>query len=59
MMRTKKKQKMTLVFRLYPEDALQILAELYKQKRLKESQYLLKCDKAFALLNDNLEQKKD
>lgn len=58
-MRTKKKQKMTVVLRLYPEDALKILADLYKQKRLTENQYLSKCDKAFALLNDNPEQKKD
>lgn len=56
-MRTKKRPKMTLVIRVLPEDALQILSNLYKQKRLTESQYLSKCDKAFALLNDNPKQK--
>lgn len=56
-MRVKKRPKMTLVIRVFPEDALQILSNLYKKKRLTESQYLSKCDKAFALLNDNPKQK--
>ena len=46
----KKKQKMTLVIRLYPEDALQVLGDLYKQKRLTEKQFMSKSDKAIALL---------
>ena len=58
-MRTKKKQKMTIVLRLYPEDALTVLTHLYRQKRLTESQFLSKSDKAIALLKINPEQKKD
>lgn len=46
----KKKQKMTLVLRLYPEDAIQVLMNLYREQKLTESQYLKKTDKAVALL---------
>ena len=48
---TKKREKTTLVLRVYPEDALQILSDLYKQDKLTESQYLSKLGKALALLN--------
>lgn len=50
-MRTKKKQKITIVLRLYPEDALRVLMELYKQNKLTDKQYLSKCDKVFTLSN--------
>lgn len=50
-MNVKKKQKMTLVLRLYPEDALRVLSDLYKQNRLTSRQYVSKSDKAVALLN--------
>lgn len=53
-MRIKKRQKMTLVLRVYPEDALRILSDLYKQKRLTESQYLSKSGEALALLKESL-----
>lgn len=53
-MRTKgTKEKLTLTLRVYPEDALFILNDLYKEKKLSESQYFAKADKVFALLETN------
>lgn len=45
-----KTQKITLTLRLAPGDALYILNNLYKAKKLSESQYFAKADKVLALL---------
>lgn len=52
-----KKGKMTLVLRVFPEDALQILADLYKQNKLTEIQYLSKMGNALVLLNKKYKKK--
>lgn len=54
LMRTKgTKEKLTLTLRVYPEDALYILNDLYKAKKLSESQYFAKADKVLTLLETN------
>lgn len=51
-------QKITLTLRLAPADALYILNNLYKAKKLSESQYFAKADKVLTLL-ETTKNKKD